>query len=79
ATELASVLGAAQSASAAGAQIKRVVLGELVDRWFEGSYQSREGIHGVDRTRGPRGVTLLSSDAAGVAASVEMNELLARS
>jgi hypothetical protein len=56
-----------------------VVLGELVDRWFEGSYQSREGIHGVDRTRGPRGVTLLSSDAAGVAASVEMNELLARS
>ena len=79
ATELASVLGAAQSASAAGAQIKRVVLGELVDRWFEGSYHAREGIFGVDRTRGPRGVTLLSSDAAGVAASVEMNELLARS
>jgi hypothetical protein len=45
--------------------LRRVVAGELVDRWVLGSTREREGLVGIDRNRGDGGARLMATDAAG--------------
>jgi hypothetical protein len=45
---------------------RRIILGEVVDRWRWGSTAGREGIFGVDRLRGAHGFQILSTDATGL-------------
>ena len=56
--------------------VNRVILGEATDRWRWGSFRSREGIFGVDRTRGAVGYELLEVDAAGIDAGRGLAALL---
>ena len=59
---------------ASGSGAKRLIVGELTDRWQSGSYRVREGFLGVDRTRGAHGVSLLATDSSGVGAFAELRE-----
>jgi hypothetical protein len=49
-----------------GGPVASLVVGELVDRWEMGSYETREGILGVEHRPGDEGsARLLATDAAG--------------
>ena len=54
------------SSSRSGATARRLILGEVVDRWRWGTWTGREGIFGVDRLRGSHGFQILSTDATGL-------------
>jgi hypothetical protein len=75
AQEIRTICDGAMLAAQAGSSTKRIVVGELVDRWSLGSYRWREGLVGVDRTRGLRGVTMLTTDSAGVDALGELKRI----
>ena len=49
----------------------------LVDNYEWGSYEPRFGLHGVDRSRGPRGGTWLETDAMGRDAAGAYRRLIA--
>ena len=55
----------------------RLVVGEACDRWRWGSYRAREGLFGVDRTRGARGYELLPTDSAGIDVASALAGILA--
>ena len=74
-SEISSLFSLAKESNKAAS---RVVVGELVDRWVHGTYAIREGIFGVDRNRGPRGVTVLDHDAIGIDAAGELRQYLAQ-
>ena len=63
---------------AADRERSRLIVGEVVDRWRWGTFGSREGIFGVDRTRGNRGFELLETDASGFDAAGHLRSLLQR-
>jgi len=58
-------------------KVGRLILGEVTDRWRWGSFTTREGIFGVDRTRGAKGYELLTTDSSGVDVAGGLIELLA--
>ena len=58
-------LAAVAAAVAAGLPVEGYWHWSLVDNYEWGSYEPRFGIHGVDRSRGPRGGTWMESDAMG--------------
>jgi hypothetical protein len=58
-------------------KVGRLILGEVTDRWRWGSFATREGIFGVDRTRGAKGYELLTTDSSGVDVAGGLIELLA--
>jgi len=66
--QIETVAAALVAASSSGVTVRRLVVGELVDRWRWGSYANREGLIGVDRARGRRGYRLLETDAASIKA-----------
>ena len=71
-------LGRALEEAAERGGVDRVVLGEATDRWRWGSFRGREGIFGVDRTRGAVGYELLDTDSAGIDAGPGIADLLSR-
>ena len=62
--------------AAASPNVTRFVVGEATDRWRWGSFAAREGIVGVDRTRGAAGFELLETDSSLIDASGELRSLL---
>lgn len=56
--------------------VTRFVVGEATDRWRWGSFAAREGLIGVDRTRGRSGFELLETDSSLIDAAGELRALL---
>ncbi len=71
------LLADALEAAAAHGGVNRLVMGEATDRWRLGSYRSREGVFGVDRTRGSVGYEVEAVDAAGIDVAAGLASLLA--
>jgi beta-glucosidase len=59
-----------------GAPITGYLHWSLMDNYEWGSYEPRFGLFGIDRSRGPRGVRWMDTDAAGVDAAGAYRELI---
>ncbi|MHB8220052.1 MAG: family 1 glycosylhydrolase [Acidimicrobiales bacterium] len=60
-----------------GAPVTMYMHWSLVDNYEWGSYEPRFGLYGMDRSRGPRGVRWLDTDATGVDAAGEYRRVIA--
>lgn len=70
-------VGAVVDAVDRGAPVTMYLHWSLVDNYEWGSYEPRFGLYGMDRSRGPRGVRWLDTDATGVDAAGEYRRAIA--